>query len=82
MKILINMKRNNLFLLMAFAVSLLAGCVKDEKVEVTPTPVVTDAVLINEVYSRGVPDAPDWAEIYNNSDSQVDISGYKIYDSG
>jgi len=76
------MKRNNLFLLMAFAVSLLAGCVKDEKVEVTPTPVVTDAVLINEVYSRGVPDAPDWVEIYNNSDSQVDISGYKIYDSG
>lgn len=61
---------------------LLGSCVKDEKYEVTPTPVVNDVVVINEVYSRGVPEAPDWVEVYNNSDAQVDISGYKIYDSG
>lgn len=40
------------------------------------------SILMNEIYSRGVPADPDWIEIYNNSDITVDISGYKIYDSG
>jgi hypothetical protein len=40
------------------------------------------SILINEIYSRGTPEAPDWVEIYNNSDGQVDISGYRIYDAG
>ena len=39
-------------------------------------------VKMNEIYSRGVPAAPDWIEIYNGSTTQIDISGYKIYDSG
>lgn len=39
-------------------------------------------VLMNEVYSRGTVDLPDWVELYNASDVAVDISGYKIYDSG
>ena len=37
---------------------------------------------INEIYSRGTTTEPDWIEIYNPSTSQVDISGYKIYDIG
>ncbi|MDP2303190.1 MAG: lamin tail domain-containing protein [Ignavibacteria bacterium] len=37
---------------------------------------------LNEIYSRGTVDAPDWIEIYNSSSAQIDISGYKIYDSG
>lgn len=40
------------------------------------------SIVMNEVYSRGTVDAPDWIELYNNSDSPADISGYKIYDSG
>ena len=39
-------------------------------------------VLMNEIYSRGVPTDPDWIELYNSTSSQIDISGYKIYDSG
>ncbi len=39
-------------------------------------------IVMNEIYSRGVPEAPDWIEIYNASDVTVDISGYKIYDIG
>lgn len=39
-------------------------------------------IVMNEIYSRGVPDAPDWIEIYNASDVVVDISGYKVYDNG
>ena len=76
------MKKINFALVSFLSLMLLNGCVKDEKYEVAPTPVVEDKVVINEVYSRGTPEAPDWVEIYNHSDVQVDISGYKIYDSG
>ena len=37
---------------------------------------------MNEVYSRGVAGNLDWIEIYNSAATQIDISGYKIYDSG
>ncbi len=40
------------------------------------------SIVMNEIYSRGTVEDPDWIEIYNNSDVTVDISGYKIYDSG
>lgn len=39
-------------------------------------------VVMNEIYSRGVVDSPDWIEIYNPNPVQVDLSGYKIYDAG
>lgn len=39
-------------------------------------------VLMNEIYSRGVPANPDWIEIYNGTSADVDITGYKIYDGG
>ena len=38
--------------------------------------------IMNEVYSRGTTAEPDWIEIYNLTSSIIDISGYKIYDSG
>ena len=40
------------------------------------------SIVINEAYSRGADPELDWVEIYNNSDVAVNISGYKIYDSG
>jgi hypothetical protein len=39
-------------------------------------------IMMNEIYARGTTVNPDWIEIYNSSDSDVDISGYKIYDGG
>ena len=39
-------------------------------------------IKMNEIYSRGVAGNLDWIEIYNSSSSQIDISGYKIYDIG
>lgn len=43
------------------------------------------AIKMNEIYSIGKsashPDL-DWIELYNSSSAQIDISGYKIYDSG
>ena len=43
---------------------------------------VSSDVVMNEIYSRGTTTDPDWIEIYNSSTSAIDISGYKIYDSG
>ena len=39
-------------------------------------------VVMNEIYSRGTTQNPDWIELYNPSSTQIDISGYKIYDGG
>lgn len=39
-------------------------------------------VKINEAFSRGSAGNLDWVEIYNTGASSIDISGYKIYDSG
>jgi len=39
-------------------------------------------IVMNEVYTKGTEAAPDWVELYNKSAAPVDVSGYKIYDSG
>jgi hypothetical protein len=39
-------------------------------------------IKMNEIYSRGTTADPDWIEIFNSSNSVIDISGYKIYDNG
>lgn len=37
-------------------------------------------IIINEIYSRGTLSEPDWIELYNPSSTEINISGYKIYD--
>lgn len=62
---------------------LFLSCSRDEPfVAPTPQPPASSSIKINEIYSRGDAVNPDWVEIYNTSSSQVDISGYKIYDNG
>ncbi|MBI5726292.1 MAG: lamin tail domain-containing protein, partial [Ignavibacteriales bacterium] len=39
-------------------------------------------LVMNEIYSRGVTTDPDWIELYNPFSTPLDITGYKIYDSG
>jgi hypothetical protein len=39
-------------------------------------------ILTNEIYSRGVAGNLDWIEIYNGVSAPVNITGYKIYDTG
>ncbi|MFZ1520251.1 MAG: lamin tail domain-containing protein [Ignavibacteriaceae bacterium] len=39
-------------------------------------------IVVNEIFSRGIATDPDWVEIYNPNQIQVNVSGYKIYDSG
>jgi len=45
------------------------------------TPIDSD-ILMNEIFSRGTDEDPDWIEVYNLSAAPIDISGYKIYDGG
>jgi hypothetical protein len=40
------------------------------------------SVLMNETFSRGTAVAPDWIEIHNSAIFTMDLTGYKIYDSG
>ncbi|MDD3320799.1 MAG: CotH kinase family protein [Paludibacter sp.] len=63
-----------------------AGIFSPERAEhefysITASTIPSD-IVINEVFSKGTSTDPDWVEIYNNSSSNIDISGYKIYDSG
>jgi len=39
-------------------------------------------IVMNEIYSRGTVEEPDWIEIYNGSDMAVNISNFAIYDNG
>ncbi|NUN09040.1 MAG: lamin tail domain-containing protein [Ignavibacteriaceae bacterium] len=73
-----------LFLALLFVLPLVfTSCSRDEPaLPVTPVPPAAEPVKINEVYSRGDTAQADWIELYNSSTSSVDISGYKIYDSG
>lgn len=69
------------FLTFAAISIILMGCSRDEP-GITQVIVEPTIIKINEVYSRGVTTDPDWIEIYNAGNTAVDISGYKIYDSG
>lgn len=76
------MKVRILTLLLHVIPLLFISCSRDEPFVASPPPVVQSNVKINEIYSRGTEANPDWIEIYNTSNTQVDLSGYKIYDSG
>ncbi len=74
------MRLPQLFVLIALSTAFLS-CSRDEPTIVAP-PVQPTIVKMNELYARGVAGNLDWVEIYNESTFPVDISGYKIYDSG
>ncbi|RAW00552.1 lamin tail domain-containing protein [Pseudochryseolinea flava] len=61
------------WLVLALATAFLASCGPGDDEDPEPTP---EEVAINEVYSAG----DDWIELYNSSDSPMNIGGYKIFD--
>lgn len=75
------MKTKKIILVLALVAFGFTSCVKDE-LYVDDTVIVESAIVMNEVFSRGVPGNADWVEVYNTSNSPVDITGYKIYDGG
>lgn len=75
-----------LFSLLFLITIMFAACSREEPNPTSPTPPPPPPTVhepkMNEVYSRGDAVNPDWIEIYNPNTSQLDISGYKIYDNG
>jgi len=39
-------------------------------------------LVMNEIFSRGTTGNLDWIEVFNPSTSQIDLTGYKVYDEG
>ncbi len=74
------MKTKMLILFVIFSMAFIS-CSRDEPA-ITQVVVKPTIIKMNEIYSRGVPTDPDWIEIYNASEIEVDLSGYKVYDSG
>lgn len=58
----------------------LSGCVKDDMYVDDTTPGSDIVLVINEVASNNGDPNPDWMEIYNPGDAEVDISGFGVYD--
>lgn len=58
------------------------SCSREEPFVAPPLPPEVITAKINELYSRGTVGNEDWIEIYNPATTAMDISGYKIYDSG
>ncbi|MEE4177714.1 MAG: lamin tail domain-containing protein [Bacteroides sp.] len=75
------MRTNRIILAIALLAFGLSSCVKDE-VYIDDSVTAESPIVMNEVFSRGVPENPDWVEVYNTSNENVDLSGYKIYDGG
>jgi hypothetical protein len=69
-------------LLLFIGLLALSSCGRQEPTLVAPPPVVPGEVMMNDVYSRGVPGNLDWVEIYNPSSLPINIGGYNIYDVG
>lgn len=74
------MKTKLFIIMLSIAGIFISGCVKDE-LYVDNTPPSSDVPLvINEVMSNMGDPNPDWIEIYNTSDAEIDISGFGVYD--
>ena len=58
----------------------LSSCVKDDVYVNDTAPVSDIKLMINEVASNNGDPNPDWMEIYNPGDAEVDISGFGVYD--
>ena len=71
----------NIKYLFAILIAITAfGCVEDPIMENTAPPVTGSVLKLNEIMSKDVNDGPDWIEVYNTSDEDVDLSGYILND--
>jgi len=56
------------------------SCVEDDIIERNTPPVIGSVLKLNEIMSKDVNDGPDWIEVYNSGDVDMDISGYFLND--
>lgn len=74
------MKTKIIFSVLSIAAVLISGCVKDDLYVDETNPISDINLVINEVMSNMGDPNPDWMEIYNPSDAEMDISGFGVYD--
>jgi hypothetical protein len=75
------MKKILLFVVLFSCALLFKACVKDEVyVDPNEKPGSDISLLINEISSNAGDPIPDWLEIYNPNSTEMDISGFGIYD--
>jgi|GEM_PF-2230558 len=74
------MKTKIFLSVLSAALIFISGCVKDEMYVSDITPGSDVVLVINEVASNNGDPNPDWMEIYNPGDAEVDISGFGVYD--
>ena len=74
------MKTKIFLTVLSALVIFLSGCVKDDMYVDKTTPGSDIVLVINEVASNNGDPNPDWMEIYNPGDAEVDISGFGVYD--
>lgn len=71
-----------LLIILLLGVLVFTSCSREEPTMTAPVVIVPGKVVMNEIYSRGTPGNLDWIELYNSGGTSLDVSGYKIYDSG
>src|SRR5512145_879238 len=74
------MKTKLFYILLSLCIFILSSCVEDNlyKDDTTDSEI---NLVINEVMSNMGDPNPDWIEIYNPSEVDVDISGFGVYDN-
>lgn len=74
------MKNIKYIFVMLIALATTVSCVEDDVVEKEVPPVTGSVLKLNEIMSKDVNDGPDWIEVYNMGDDDMDISGYILND--
>jgi hypothetical protein len=74
------MKTKLFNVILSLTLFIFSSCVKDEVFIDNSGPSSEIALVINEVMSNMGDPNPDWIEIYNPTDAEVDMSGFGVYD--
>lgn len=70
------MRINKLFIAMMAISVTVTGCKTDDESDLIAPPSSTTGLYINEVYSSN----PDWVELYNSTDKEIDLSNFILQD--
>lgn len=70
------MKLNKLMVAMLAMAVTATSCKTDDEDDIIPPQSSTSGLFINEVYSSN----PDWIELYNGTDGEIDLSNFTLQD--
>lgn len=73
------MKMNKLMVAMMAIAITVSACKNDSEEDLLPPPSAITGLVINEIMSAPAT-GNDWIELYNNSDNEIDLSGFRLQD--